>query len=74
MTLREPSNDYRYAELVAFVDPTIYIRKPAGVQIYSDSGSVVVKEIGGSNIPFTLSEYTTSKGADIVAIHIPKQI
>jgi hypothetical protein len=72
MILREPSNEYRYGELVAFIDPTIYIRKPAGVQIYS--GSVVVNEISGSNIPFTVSEYTTTQGADIIAIHIPKQI
>jgi hypothetical protein len=72
MRLREPDNEYKYGELIAFVDPTIYIRKPAGVQIYS--GSVVVNEINGSNIPFTLSEYTTSQGANIIAIHIPKQI
>jgi hypothetical protein len=72
MTLREPGNESLYGQLVAFVDPTIYIRKPAGVQVYPDS--IVVKEIGGSNIPFTVSGYTTSQGADIIAIHIPKQI
>jgi hypothetical protein len=72
MTLREPSNDYRYAELIAFIDPTIYIRKPAGVEVYS--GSIIVKEIGGGTIPFTVDEYTTAPGANVVAVHIPKQI
>jgi hypothetical protein len=72
MYLREPSNEYKYGELVAFTDPTIYIRKPAGVQIYS--GSIIVKEIGSGAIPFTVDEYTTPQGADILAVHIPKQI
>jgi uncharacterized membrane protein len=72
MSLREPHNDYRYGELVAFTDPTIYIRKPVGVQVYSSG--IIVKEIGGKTLPFTVDEYTTDKGADIVAIHIPKQI
>jgi hypothetical protein len=72
MSLREPSNEYKYGELVAFVNPTIYIRKPAGVQVYSDS--ITVKEINGVSIPFTVEEYTTTKQADIIAIHISKQI
>jgi hypothetical protein len=70
--LREPSNEYRYGELVAFINPTIYIRKPAGVEVYS--GGITVKKIGGATIPFTVDEYTTSTGADMVAIHIPTNI
>ncbi|GHV25645.1 hypothetical protein FACS1894176_04650 [Bacteroidia bacterium] len=72
MSLREPDNAYRYGDLVAFINPTIYIRKPAGVEVYS--GSIIVKKIGGTNIPFTVDEYTTSQGANIVAIHIPTNI
>ncbi|MDR3168951.1 MAG: hypothetical protein LBU27_04250 [Candidatus Peribacteria bacterium] len=72
MTLREPSNEYKYAELLGFINPTIYIRKPVGVEVYS--GSITVKEIGGGAIPFTVEEYTTAQEANIIAIHIPKQI
>lgn len=70
--LREPNNGYKYGELVAFVNPNIYIRKPDGVQIYS--GSINVKKIGGTTIPFTVDEYISSQGAEIVAIHIPTNV
>jgi hypothetical protein len=59
MQLREPDNSYRYGHFAAFADPTIYIRKPAGVQILT--GSITVKKIGGANIPFIVSEYTTTQ-------------
>jgi hypothetical protein len=58
MSLREPDNAYRYGHFAAFVDPTIYIRKPAGVEIYT--GTITVKKIGGAAIRFTIDEYTTS--------------
>ena len=72
MTLREPSNEYTYGQLVAFTDPTIYIRKPTGVEVYS--GNIIVKEMEGGEIPFIVNEYTTAQGAEIVAISIPKEI
>ncbi|MDR0608248.1 MAG: hypothetical protein LBG52_08155 [Candidatus Peribacteria bacterium] len=72
MALREPSNEYRYAELIALLNPTIYIRKPLGVEVYS--GGITVKAIGGGTIPFTVDEYTTSQGAEVIAIHTTKQI
>lgn len=72
MSLREPSNEYRYGRFLAFADPTIYIRKPAGVEIYS--GDVTVKKISGASVPFTVDEYTTAKGAQIIAIHITTKI
>ena len=58
--------------VAAFVNPTIYIRKPAGVHIYS--GSITVNEMSGGAVPFTISEYTTTQGAEVIAIHISKQI
>jgi hypothetical protein len=43
ISLREPSNQYRYGDIVAFTNPTIYIRNPNGVQI--STGSITVKKI-----------------------------
>jgi hypothetical protein len=75
MYLREPNNGYRYGHFIAFTDPTIYIRKPAGVQIFS--GSITVKKIGGAAISsFTVQEYETpyTSGQQIIAITVPTKI
>jgi hypothetical protein len=62
---------YQSRDLMGFTNPTVYLRKPTGVAIDTDSITVTKN---GQTIPFTISEYVTSQGAGIVAIHTTAKV
>jgi hypothetical protein len=62
---------YAYGRLMGVTDPTIYFRKLSGITILT--GSFLAKK-DGQSIPFSVSEYITSQGEEIIAVRIPAKI
>jgi hypothetical protein len=65
------ANAYMYMHSLGYSNPTVYLREMPGVTI--DKSSIEVKKNGG-NVPFSVTEYTTSMGVNVIAIQVFTEI